>query len=47
MVLHRIPKFIGRTKDKEDIAHLLLLRANVNIRNYLDKLIAIQQNLQK
>ena len=47
MVLCRIPKFIGKTKDKEDIAHLLLLRANINIRNYLDKLIAIQQNPQK
>jgi len=47
MVLHRLPKFIGKTKSKEDIAHLLLRRADINIQDYLDQLFTIQQKLRK
>lgn len=47
MVLRRLPKFIGRSKDKGDVANLLLKRANVNIQKYIDQLYAIQQKLQE
>lgn len=47
MVLRRLPKFIGRTKDKGDIAHLLLRRADIDIQDYLTQLLTIQQKLQK
>lgn len=47
MVLRRLPKFIRRTKDKGDIAHLLLHRADIDIQDYLAQLFTIQQKLQK
>jgi hypothetical protein len=47
MVLRRLPRFIGRTKDKGDIAYLLLRRADIDVQNYLDKLFSIKQKLQK
>jgi len=47
MVLRRLPKFIGRTKDKGDIAYLLLRRAGIDIQDYLDQLFTIQKKLQK
>jgi hypothetical protein len=47
MVLRRLPKFIGRTKDKGDIACLLLRRAGIDIQDYLDQLFTIQKKLQK
>jgi hypothetical protein len=47
IVLSRLPKFIGRTKDKEDVAHMLLRRANIVISEYLAQLKTIQQKLQK
>ena len=47
MILRRLPKFIGRTKDKEDIAHILLNQANISIPKYLDQLGTIQQKLEK
>jgi len=47
MVLRRLPKFIGRTKDKGDVANLLLRRANIDVQGYLNQLFTIQQKLQK
>ena len=47
MILRRLPKFIARTKDKKDIAHMLLQRANIDISDYLNQLISIKQKLEK
>lgn len=47
MVIRRLPKFIGRTKDKGDVAYLLLKRADINIQKYINQLHIIQQKLQK
>jgi hypothetical protein len=47
MVLRRLPKFIGRTKDKGDVANLLLRWANIDVQGYLNQLFTIQQKLQK
>jgi hypothetical protein len=47
MILRRLPKFIGKTKDKKDIVHILLQRANVSISNYLKQLRVIQQKLEE
>ena len=47
MILLRLPKFIGRTKDKRDIAHILLNRANISIPDYLEQLLRIKKNLKK
>ena len=47
MILRRLPKFIDRTKDKKDIAHMLLRRANITISDYLNQLINIKQKLEK
>jgi hypothetical protein len=47
IVLRRLPKFIGRTNDKGDIAHILLRQANISISEYLNQLRTIQQKLQK
>jgi hypothetical protein len=47
MVLRRLPRFIGRTKDQGDIAYLLLRRADIDVQNYLDTLFSIKQKLQK
>ena len=46
IVIRRLPKFIGRTKDKGDVAHLLLKRADVSIQEYINQLHTIQQKLQ-
>lgn len=47
MVLRRLPKFIERTKDKNDIAHILLLQANISIMDYLNQLRSIKLKLEK
>ncbi|MDG6229585.1 MAG: hypothetical protein QCH96_06435, partial [Candidatus Thermoplasmatota archaeon] len=46
MVLRRLPKFIDRTNDKKDIAHILLRQANVSIMDYLDQLRIIKLKLE-
>jgi len=47
IVLRRLPKFIGRTKDKGDVAYMLLRQANISISEYLNQLRTIQQELEK
>lgn len=47
IVLRRLPKFIGRTNDKGDVAHILLRQANISISEYLNQLRTIQQKLEK
>ncbi|MEA3458910.1 MAG: hypothetical protein U9R21_09580 [Candidatus Thermoplasmatota archaeon] len=35
------------SKDKRDIAHILLNRANISIPDYLEQLLRIKKNLKK
>ncbi len=47
IVLRHLPKFIGRTNDRGDIAHILLRQANISIPKYLTQLRAVQQKLEE
>lgn len=46
MVLRRIPKLIGRIKDKNNTANLLAKNAGVDIRNHILKLEEIERKLK-
>lgn len=46
MVLRRMPKLIGRIKDKNGIAHLLAMNAGINIQNHIRKLKEIESLLR-
>ncbi|MDI6640446.1 MAG: hypothetical protein QMD78_06460 [Methanocellales archaeon] len=45
LVYRRIPKTIGRTRDESDLAHLLLINANIDLKSFFRALEKLQREL--